>query len=956
MSNYNNEIIEFIPQFMGRIIADLNKSNDNGITDFEVSIAGTEDTSISNYLSYHSDSYFIFTFNYNFKGQPFTVSLKVPKEVAGVFVVKGKICIPYNELVTDFRMKMHKGELNVDGNRKVYLKGNSYYLQVKQGKDVYEYNLSDPESYAEIPTEFIELDEELQKVAQAKIFYKPTMIDTTMCMELFKYGERQGQFSDITDITIRSTATYIKSRLNKDYFKFINPIRYRFKGGNKSTIGMIYVSELNEAILKYFSTNKGNFNYFSNVTNPLTLQSLSTQVKVPHGNSFNASVFDVIDIVDTPINNNINKINYLNRNVKLEDGDIQIQVYTKDHRKVWLKKLDYCTSWVLISEAWDYKAWRLKSEFKGKELPVKLGKYQSYVNDMDEVEYIELDPNERTSVTTHVIPMINKSELGRMAMGTSMVKQGENLINAEEPLVTTEDLTDLIRLNPLIITSEIDGDVISVTRTVVTVKGDSGTKMYKIPLALQSYTGNLVPFIPVVQVGQKVKEGEILISPNNLTQNSVKYGVNAIAAFNAYFGYNSDDSVVISESFADRISSVYTYKQMISIKNVESIKFIMKAGNKINSGDVLVDYTVLHGKGKYGDMLQGDEVIENILHKTAMNNLIDAFLFEVNIEMGSQVALPDESYDLIDNLNEDIDLGDYQDKVPLLPESKFEAAPNEIKIEFSFLMKRKAVEGDKLTNRYGNKGIIAKIVPDSEMIRTEDGLIADICFSRESLPARKNISQIYELYLGQISQAIKKLYYKSPEDKVRAVGVYNTLFKTRYSVDEFDALVARYRDSAFTAKVGSYSNINADEVIDAINELGVKVKQAAYIKNRKVASDVLFGPMYIIKLQFLPENTLAITTSKKLLGSVGPELGLGKHRGEGQKLGEMESTAGAVNSPELLEYYKSLGGVTGNLNRLYFDFLDLGIDISGIATQAVEDKRKISEEQLENLKDKFNGK
>lgn len=954
MSNYNNEILEFIPQYIERIISDLNKSNENGITDLTFDVSATEDTSISNYLSYGSDSYFLFNFRYNFKGQPYTFDLKVPKEVAGVFVVGGKVCIPYNELVTDFRMKVHKGELKIDNNRKVYVKKGNYILQVKNGKEVYEYVLNDTNSYSEIPTEYLELDDDLRKLAKSKVIYSPELIDIALCKEMFSMSERQGQFSDLTDITIRSTATYIKNRLNKDFFTFMNSIRYRFKGGNKWTIGMIYVSELNKAIMKYFSTNQGKFNYFSNVTNPLTLQSLSTQVKVPHGNSLNASVFDVIDVVDTPINNNINKINYLNRNVKLDDGDIQIQVWNKNHQKVWLKKLDYLTHDIIISEAWDYKNWKLKDEFKGKEIPTKFGRYSSYIDSLDEAEYIELDPNERTSVTTHVIPMVNKSELGRMAMGTSMVKQGENLINAEEPIVTTTDLTELIKLNPLIITSEFDGEVVSVTRTGVHVKGDGKDKTYKIPLALQSYTGNLVPFIPVVNVGQKVSEGEILISPNNLTKNSVKYGINAIAAFNAYFGHNSDDSIVISESFADRISSFYTYKQVISVTNVESIKFIMKAGHKVNSGDVLMDYTVLHSKGRYGDMLQGNEVIENILHKTAMNNLVDAFLFEVNIGMGSQVQLPDESYDLIDDLNENIDLGEYSDKVPLLPESKLETAPNEIKIEFSFLMKRKAVEGDKLTNRYGNKGIIAKIVPDKDMIRTEDGLVADICFSRESLPARKNISQIYELYLGQISQAIKKLYYKSPEDKVKAVGVYNTLFKTHYSVDEFDDMVAKQKDSAFSAKVGSYSDIKVDEVIDAINNLGIKVKNTAYIRNRKIASDVLFGPMYIIKLQFLPENTLSITTSKKLLGSIGPELGLGKYRGEGQKLGEMESTALAVNSPELLEYTKSLGGVTGNLNRLYFDFLDLGIDIGEIASKSVESKHELTDDQLAALKDKFN--
>jgi DNA-directed RNA polymerase beta subunit len=953
MSNYNNEVKVLIPSYMNRIISELNKTNDDRIKDLTYKIAETEDTSVSNYLSFNSDSYMEFRFEYKFDDTEFQAMIKVPKEIAGVFVIGGKIVIPYNELVTDFRLKFHKGILKIDDQRKVEYRNDNFYLIVN---NMYSFNLSDPELYAQIPEEYLTLSSDLQKLAKSKVMRDTLVIDVQLCKELIKYDEAQGKFSDITDVTIKSVCTYLKNRLNKDFYSFMNSIRYKFRGGNKSLIGQVYTNEINKAISKYFSVNQGNFNYFYNVTNPLTLQSLSTQVKVPHGNSLNASIFDLIDVVDTPINNNINKINYLNRNVTLKDGSVQIKVYDLEGNEVWLDRLDYISSYILESECWNYNDWKLSDLYQGKsEVLAKFGKYSILV-DWDDIQYIEIEPNKRTSITSSVIPMINKSELGRMAMGTSMVKQGVNLINAEDPLVTTEDLSELIKLNPLIITSGIDGKVVSVTRTGVKVRGISSEEVYKIPYALQSYTGNLVPFVVTVELNQEVKSGDILIAPSNISPTSVKYGINAIAAFNAYFGYNSDDSIVISESFADRLSSVYAYKQVISISNVESIKYIKKPGVKVNSNDVLVSHTVSHKKSKYWDMLDSSKATENILHKTAMNNIIDAFLYEVNISMGSSVTLNEESFEIIDEVNRDIDLGEYEGKTPLLPETELKANPNEIKIEFSFLMKRKALEGDKLTNRYGNKGVIAKIVPDKDMIRTEDGVIADICLSKESLPARKNVSQIYELYLGQISKAIKELYYKSPEDKVRAVGVYNTLYKTSYSVDEYDDYVRRYGDSAFNAKVGSYSDINADEVIKAINDLGIRIKNTAYIGDRKLKSEVLFGPMYIVKLPFLPENTLSITTSKKLIGSNEPEMGLGTYRVEGQKLGEMESTALSVNAPELLEYYKELGGVGGNLNRLYFDFLSIGLDVSEIADQIIQGKDKIREREVLKLTERMEGK
>ena len=953
MSNYNKEILEIIPEFINRIVDDLNRTNDNGITNLDYEVTGTEDTSISNYLTHQFDAYYEFLFTYKFNEGDYNFKIRVPKEVGGVFIVDGKLRVPYNELVTDFRMKYHKGRLKIDKAREVILDKNGNYILSFKGLN---YNLSNQDTYSQIPTEALELDEELRKLAMAKVFYAPNLIDSTLCKELFKYGESQGKFSNLVDVTIVSTASYVKKRLNMDYLNFMSQIRYKFKGGNKFRYGLIYSNDINNKIMKYFSISEGNFNYFNNVTNPLTLQALSTQVKVPYGNSLNSSIFDVIDVVDTPINNNINKINYMNRNVKVVDGKIMIQVYDKDKNRVWIDKLDYCTSNILVSEAWNYDEWKLNGKYKGNELPVKLGVNLTAVNSLDEIDYIELDPNDRTSITSHVVPMINKSELGRMAMGTSMIKQGVTLINADDPRVTTTDLTELVKLNPLIIVADFDGKVSSVTRTSVTISGKDGSKSYKIPYALKSYQDNLVPFIPVVKEGQVVSKGDILISPSNISQSSVKYGINAIAAFNPYFGYNSDDAVVISESFAEKLSSMYSKSQIISVKNVSSIKYMSKGGTKVNSGDILMTFTMPASASKYKDILEGDVTPEsNLIHRVAMNNLIDAYIYEINLAMGSKVQLDDESYQIIDELNKDIDISPVSDVIPLTPSKSLMPQDNEILIEIKFLMKRKAVVGDKITNRYGNKGEIAKIVPDKDMIISESGLIADICFSRESLPSRKNISQIYELYLGQISQSIEDLWNKSDDDKVRAVGVYNTLFKTNYSTDEFSDLVRKQGKVAFSARVKSYSNLTTEEVIKAIDDLGLNINQNASIKGRKLANKVLFGPMYIIKLPYLPEDTLSVTASSKLMGIDDPLLGLGRRRAEGQKLGEMESTALSVNSPRLLEYYKSIAGVNSQINRLYFDFLDLGLDISGIANKVSEKANEVSEDSLDKLKDKFNG-
>ena len=343
MNTYNQDIVTVIKEFVSRVMNTLNSTNNNGITDPELNLSWTEDTAISNYLSHGVDSYFIFSYTYKFNGENFAFELRVPREVAGVFVVNSKVAIPYMELVTDFRMKLHKGVLKIDNKRSVHQNKDGLTLEV----DGMSFNLSDPTQYSQIPDQYLELSDELKKIAMAKTMRMPEKLDAQICKDLIVYGENQGKLSDISDVTIKSTAEYIRGRLNHDFSSFMNDIRYRFKGGNRSTIGAIYVGRINKSIYQYFSTNSGKFNYFTNVTNPLTLQSLSTQVKVPYKMSFNASVFDLIDVVDTPINNHINKINYLNRNVNLTEGGIKLEVWTKDHKRVWIEKLDYCINAIL---------------------------------------------------------------------------------------------------------------------------------------------------------------------------------------------------------------------------------------------------------------------------------------------------------------------------------------------------------------------------------------------------------------------------------------------------------------------------------------------------------------------------------------------------------------------------------------------------------------------------------
>jgi DNA-directed RNA polymerase subunit beta len=74
---------------------------------------------------------------------------------------------------------------------------------------------------------------------------------------------------------------------------------------------------------------------------------------------------------------------------------------------------------------------------------------------------------------------------------------------------------------------------------------------------------------------------------------------------------------------------------------------------------------------------------------------------------------------------------------------------------------RKIMVGDKLTGRHGNKGVIAKILPEEDMPYLPDGTPIDLCLNPLSVPSRMNMGQILETHLGLIARVLD-LEFVSP--------------------------------------------------------------------------------------------------------------------------------------------------------------------------------------------------
>jgi DNA-directed RNA polymerase subunit beta len=262
---------------------------------------------------------------------------------------------------------------------------------------------------------------------------------------------------------------------------------------------------------------------------------------------------DLIDIADTPINGNTNLQNSLTVSTHVTDNDVLFDVYDKEFRLVTIPYMDYLNSKVVSSEYVDYDKKSIKPDQSGK-IEVKYRMKRRIVNP-DEFDLIDLHPDYRLSSTTRRIPFVNFTDSVRISMGTSMIKQSIQLIHAERPLVDTGNNEEL---NKNVIADRYqgtEGEVVEVTNTDVVIKDDNGDT-YKIPK--RSYIPSLnqisVYSESKVKVGDRVKNGDVIVGGVTIEKDTAKVGINANVLFHAYHGLINEDAVVVSESFADRMA------------------------------------------------------------------------------------------------------------------------------------------------------------------------------------------------------------------------------------------------------------------------------------------------------------------------------------------------------------------------------------------------------------------
>ena len=207
--------------------------------------------------------------------------------------------------------------------------------------------------------------------------------------------------------------------------------------------------------------------------------------------------------------------------------------------------------------------------------------------------------------------------------------------------------------------------------------------------------------------------------------------------------------------------------------------------------------------------------------------------------------------------------------------------------------RRKLQVGDKLANRHGNKGVVAKILPPEDMPYLPDGTPVDLVFNPLGVPSRMNLGQILETHLGEVARRMNVAFVTPVFDSATEAQIKELLEKTSKEAQEAHTAGGfgmDTREAAVLARAGKLGIVPVDGTVeDQQRELARTGKTVLFDgrTGEPVEGPVVVGTMYVLKLYHMVEDKLhARSTGPYSLITQQP-LG-GKAQFGGQRFGEME--------------------------------------------------------------------
>ena len=503
--------------------------------------------------------------------------------------------------------------------------------------------------------------------------------------------------------------------------------------------------------------------------------------------------------------------------------------------------------------------------------------------DADKVDYMDVSPRMMVSVATACIPFLENDDCNRALMGSNMQRQAVPLMVTQQPIVATGMEYKAATDSGTAVLAKNDGIVEKMDADHVTVRNaQGGVDNYPLVKFARSNAGTCINQRPIVEVGESVKAGQVLADGPAMRNGEISLGKNALIGFMTWEGYNYEDAVLLNEKIVRE--DVYT---SIHIEEYETESRDTKLGpEEITrdipnvSEDALKDLDErgiirIGAEVKSGDILVGKVTPKGETELTAEERLLRAIFGEKAREVrDTSLKVPHGSGGRVIGMSRfSRDAGD-------------ELAPgvNEL-VRIYVAQKRKVQQGDKLSGRHGNKGVISRVLPVEDMPYLADGTPIDVILNPLGVPSRMNVGQLLENHLGW---AAKWGWDDAEETDAVVEGpmhVATPVFDGATEKEISDAIEKANRN-LINKNHATYGDLARDEFVPQLSRTG-KTWLYDGRTGEKFREPITVGQSYILKLGHMVDDKIhARSTGPYSLITQQP-LG-GKAQFGGQRFGEME--------------------------------------------------------------------
>lgn len=371
--------------------------------------------------------------------------------------------------------------------------------------------------------------------------------------------------------------------------------------------------------------------------------------------------------------------------------------------------------------------------------------------DASQVTFMDAAHRQILGSTAALVPFIEKTRVDRALTGSNMQRQAVPLLCPESATVGTGIEKAVAENSGHLIQASADGEVVRADADEVHVKYAGGVKIYTLKHFVKNNDDRCYNQKVRVERGDKVKKGDILIEGASIAGGEIALGKNLLVAFMPWGGYNMEDAIIMSRRLVedDRLTSINIKDYTVEVRETklgpeivtrdipnvseESLRHldengIVQIGSEVKAGDVLVGKITPKGEQE----LSSEERLLRAIFGEKAKDVRDTSQRMNNAGGGKVVGVKIFSRE-----------NGHELKAGVL-----------MQIQIFVAQLRKIGVGDKMAGRFGNKGVVAKVLPVEDMPFLEDGTPVDVVLNPLGVPSRMNLGQIFETHLGMAARAL----------------------------------------------------------------------------------------------------------------------------------------------------------------------------------------------------------